>query len=63
MAEANPRSRAQDPERYHPDARPEIWAYGLRNPWQFSFDPANGDLYIADVGQSGLGRDQLPDRG
>jgi glucose/arabinose dehydrogenase len=36
---------------YHPDARPEIWAYGLRNPWQFSFDPATGDLYIADVGQ------------
>lgn len=29
----------------------EIWAYGLRNPWRNSFDPANGDLYIADVGQ------------
>jgi glucose/arabinose dehydrogenase len=29
----------------------EIWAYGLRNPWQFNFDPATGDLYIADVGQ------------
>jgi glucose/arabinose dehydrogenase/plastocyanin len=37
---------------YHPDARREIWAYGLRNPWQFSFDPANGDLYVADVGQN-----------
>ncbi len=37
---------------YHPDARPEIWAYGLRNPWQFSFDSTNGDLYIADVGQN-----------
>lgn len=36
---------------YHPDARPEIWAYGLRNAWQFSFDPATGDMYIADVGQ------------
>ena len=33
------------------DGRPEIWAYGLRNPWQFSFDAASGDLYIADVGQ------------
>ncbi len=33
-------------------ARPEIWAYGLRNPWRFSFDRANGDLYIADVGQN-----------
>ncbi|MDQ3542168.1 MAG: PQQ-dependent sugar dehydrogenase [Chloroflexota bacterium] len=37
---------------YHPKARQEIWAYGLRNPWQFSFDRANGDLYIADVGQN-----------
>jgi glucose/arabinose dehydrogenase len=30
--------------------RPEIWSYGLRNPWRYSFDD-NGDLYIADVGQ------------
>jgi len=29
----------------------EIWAYGLRNPWRNAFDPATGDLYIADVGQ------------
>jgi hypothetical protein len=34
------------------DARPEIWSYGLRNPWRFSFDPATGDLYIGDVGQN-----------
>jgi glucose/arabinose dehydrogenase len=32
--------------------RPEIWSYGLRNPWRFSFDRATGDLYIADVGES-----------
>ncbi|MBC7927857.1 MAG: PQQ-dependent sugar dehydrogenase [Bryobacteraceae bacterium] len=35
-------------------ALPEIWAYGLRNPWRFSFDTQNGDLYIADVGQNAL---------
>jgi len=33
-------------------ARDEAWAIGLRNPWRFSFDRMNGDLYIADVGQN-----------
>ena len=32
-------------------ALPEIWSYGLRNPWRFSFDPCTGDMYIGDVGQ------------
>ena len=33
-------------------AQPEIWSYGLRNPWRFSFDRATGDLYVADVGET-----------
>ncbi len=38
--------------RLHPNARPEIWAYGLRNPWSFQFDSKTGDLFIADIGQN-----------
>ncbi len=32
-------------------AQPEIWAWGIRNAWRFCFDPANGDLWIGDIGQ------------
>ncbi len=35
-----------------PGARPEIWAYGFRNPWRMAFDPATGALWVADVGQN-----------
>jgi glucose/arabinose dehydrogenase len=33
-------------------SKPEIWCYGIRNPWTFSFDRKTGDLYIADIGQN-----------
>jgi uncharacterized repeat protein (TIGR03806 family) len=34
-----------------PGALPEIWAYGFRNPWRFSFDPESGRPWVGDVGQ------------
>ncbi len=65
IPEDNPFASAQSPQlvqlfgiseqefsQIHTEARPEIWAYGLRNPWKFSFDPETGDLYLPDVGQN-----------
>lgn len=42
---------ADNPFTSEAGARGEIWSYGLRNPWRFSFDRSTGDLYVADVGQ------------
>jgi putative heme-binding domain-containing protein len=42
---------ADNPFVHTPGARPEIWAYGLREPWRFSFDDLTHDLWVGDVGQ------------
>lgn len=44
---------SDNPYRDDPDVRDEIWAFGLRNPWRYGFDPVTRDLYVADVGQAG----------
>ncbi|MBZ0255914.1 PQQ-dependent sugar dehydrogenase, partial [bacterium] len=45
------------------DGMDEIWAYGLRNPWRFSFDRATGRLFCADVGQNKIEEVNIIERG
>ena len=49
-----PTCRADNPFRDRSGARPEIYAYGLRNPYRFSFDRSRGHLTIGDVGQNAV---------
>jgi glucose/arabinose dehydrogenase len=65
VPETNPFVKAADPQlmvlfgkselefsKIKQRSKPEIWAYGIRNPWTFSFDRKTGDLWIADIGQN-----------
>jgi glucose/arabinose dehydrogenase len=45
------------------NSKSEIWAYGLRNPWRFSFDSVTGDLWVGDVGQRHFEEINLVTRG
>lgn len=52
ISSANYTIPADNPFVGDPNVLDEIWSIGLRNPWRFSFDSANGDMWIADVGQN-----------
>ena len=43
--------------------RPEVWAYGLRNPWRMAFDPKGGVLWVGDVGQAAVEEVDIVERG
>lgn len=52
-----------NPFRKRTGVRPEIWAYGFREPWRISFDPVTGDLWVGDVGQNEFEEVTLPHAG
>ncbi len=54
---------ADNPLLEPPGARPEVWAYGFRNPWQMAFDPATGELWVGDVGQDAVEEVDVVERG
>ncbi len=54
---------ADNPFVGRPEARGEIWAYGLRNPWRFSFDTETGELWTGDVGQDAVEEVNIVRRG
>jgi glucose/arabinose dehydrogenase len=54
---------ADNPFVGRPDARGEIWAYGFRNPWRWSFDRLTGRLFVADVGQASWEEVSIVQRG
>jgi glucose/arabinose dehydrogenase len=54
---------ADNPFRGEAGVRPEIWAYGFRNPWRFCFDRLTGDLWLADVGQDRVEEVDIVHRG
>ncbi len=63
-AEGGYSSPASNPFRNRPGARPEVYAYGVRNPYRFSFDRRTGSLTIGDVGQEEIEEiDYVPSSG
>jgi glucose/arabinose dehydrogenase len=54
---------ADNPFLKTPNARPELWAFGLRNPWRMTFDRRTGDLWVGDVGQDTVEMIQLIRKG